>query len=121
MAGGFSGKFNSKFQQTSNLNNNEVLKDSVSSPAPKKSLFGILDLNRPAEISPSHQEKPLENLWTVSHLEKETKILFDQHQAEVKKEIEDILTAIKQLIEKSQDLKEDIKQTVYQEVIEPSD
>ncbi|HOZ81177.1 MAG TPA: DUF5660 domain-containing protein [Candidatus Woesebacteria bacterium] len=120
MAGGFSGKFDPKLQQLIKANNNEVLKDSTNFPAPKKSLFGILSLNQPSEITPNHQEKTQENPWTISHLEKETKVLFDQHQVEIKKEIEEILAAIKQLIEKSQDLKEEVKQTVFPEVVEPS-
>ena len=130
MAGGIGSNQFSKNQKFSKLYNNaEVLKDSGSSaPVVKKpekfSLSGILGLNQTVEFTRQGQNienKTKEVLWQQNHLETEQKILFDQHQQQLTKELESLREEISNLAQSTQELEKDIDVAIHSPVVEIND
>jgi hypothetical protein len=132
MAGGLGSKMNPKFQKIlKNGSNSEIYKESpsdYSSPKPTEkkvfTLSGILGLGQSIEINKKSDSlvKSGENVtWTISHLEKEQKMLFDNRQAELQKSIDELRGEIKKLLETTNDLEKDIEKAAIDPVIEVSE
>lgn len=123
MAGGFNIKSNSKSKfPKQNSFGNEVVKESKTPP--KFRLSGILGMGQSVDINKQKQpEKPQIN-WEkeffghISHLQREEQTLFNSHQKEVQKAIEEIRDEIKKLVSSSQDLSEEIENIALEPIVE---
>lgn len=130
MAGGFGHNQNSKTQKSGKIfNNAEVLKDNSDSRAdsksiPKFSLRGVLGLNQTVELSrntKSAENKSKEIFSSISYLEKEQKILFDQHQKELTRELENLRLEISKLAQATDNLEKSVETAIYSPIIEVSE
>ena len=125
MAGGFGFKLNPKNKNLTKNNNNEVLKDlpdsSVKKSPPK--LFGTLFPGQSVDINPSSKEPKIN--WSQEFITKsisqEQSLFVNQHTQEIQKSIQDIRLEIKKLAESTQELDNEIQQTIYQNIPEASE
>jgi len=129
MAGGIGGKIDPKFQKLlKNGFGSEVLKDSqISNTAPKQenksilSLKGILSLGQTAEISKKQdnlQKSGEKVFFGLNHLEHEQKILFDQRQQILEKNINELRGEIQQLIKATSQLEKQVETAASAPVVE---
>jgi uncharacterized protein YoxC len=132
MAGGMGGKFDPKLQKLlKNGFGSEVLKDSQISDSAQKtekpsifSLKGVLNLGQTAEISKKadNLQKSGEKLFTgLNHLEHEQKVLFDQRQQLLEKNINELRAEIQQLIKATDHLEKQVETAVISPVVEFND
>jgi hypothetical protein len=99
------------------FNNTEVLNDSSRAPAKKQFLGGVLnpgesiDFNR--ENTPKFEKPKFDN-----YLQKEQAVFVNQHQDEVRREIEELLLEIKKLAKSTDNLEQAVKMAVEQPIVE---
>ncbi len=128
MAGGYIGKQNSKVLKKGQIFSSEVLKDSQDSyyaPKPdggnKFSLRGILGLgqsvefNKPQFNTENHQKEVFNQ---ISHLQQEQNILFNQHQKELKRALEELRAEIQKLIKVTGNLDKDVENIVVSQIVD---
>lgn len=129
MAGGIGGKIDPKLQKLlKNGFGSEVLKDSqISNSAPKSenrsifSLKGILSLGQTAEIGKKQdtlQKSGEKVFFGLNHLEHEQKILFDQRQQILEKNINELRGEIQQLIKATGQLEKQVETAAIAPVVE---
>jgi archaellum component FlaC len=112
MAGRLTGKKDPKDFKLIKNQSSEVLQDSQSDYAPKPpvkfSLKGILGLNQTVEINKIDNQKK-EIFSTISHLEKEQNILFDQKQRELELTLKELREEIGHLATATDNLEKDVE------------
>ena len=126
MAGGFGVSQHPKKQ--GKLLSSEVLKDSQFEASPQKppqphkiSLKGILGLGQTIELNKNTQavEKQNHELFSgINHLVEEQKIIFDQHQKELAKELQLLREEIVKLIKSTDHLEKDISNIAVENIPE---
>jgi hypothetical protein len=132
MAGGLSGKFNPKTQKSPKFGfSSEVLKDSQDNFSVKKSenkplfsLNGVLSLGKTAEIGKAQENlhKNSEKVfYGINHLEQDAKVLFDQHQQQLEKSIQQLRSEIQQLIKSSNKLDKQVETAATAQIVEFND
>jgi predicted RNase H-like nuclease (RuvC/YqgF family) len=127
MAGGATmGKFDPKKNNSfKSGNSSEVIKDSQLNSAPKKfSLSGILGLNQTVEINKA-TAKPenwgKEFFGNINLLQQQEKVLFDQHQKELEKTINELRDEIKKLTQSTDNLDKNIQNIPLENIPEASE
>jgi hypothetical protein len=99
------------------FNNTEVLNDSHA-PIRKNNLFsGILEPGKSIDFSGENNQRT-EKVRFDNHLQNEQAIFINQHQEEIKKEIDELLTEIKKLAKSTDDLEQTIELAADQPVVE---
>lgn len=123
MAGGIYHKSDSKKKSVFTGFTNEVIKDSGSDYQPSKpkakiisGLSGILGLGQTVELTPKESKTVL----FTNYLEKESKVLLDNHQHELQKQISQLQSEIQKLIAVTDDLNQEIKIAALQPIVEIS-
>ncbi|MDD4026925.1 MAG: DUF5660 domain-containing protein [Candidatus Shapirobacteria bacterium] len=105
-------KYNSVF------NNTEILNDSVTHSNNPTILDGIL---RPGEsINFKKEQNPSEKPKFIDYIGKEQSLFINQHQNEVERTINELRAEIKKLVQITENVGEEIKQAVDQNVAEIS-
>jgi len=124
MAGGFGGSTDPK-KLIKGTFNSEVLRDSPEAPLPKKiTLGGILGLNQTVEIG---KEAKKTSNWgqeffsNISHLATEEKLLFDNRQRELEKNIAELRCEITALLKATNVLNKEVEQVTVDPVITVSE
>jgi hypothetical protein len=127
MAGGaIMGKFDPKKNNSfKSGNSSEVIKDSQLNSAPKKfSLSGILGLNQTVEINkaaPKPENWGKEFFGNINLLQQQEKVLFDQHQKDLEKTINELRDEIKKLTQSTDNLDKDIQNIPLENIPEASE
>lgn len=124
--GGFNGKFNQKkVSPFEKANSSEVLTDSqVNSAPPKFSLSGILGLNQTVEISKNTQKSEnwgKEFLGNINLIQQQEKLIFDQKQKDLEKNVAELLEEIKKLTKSTDNLEKDIQNIPLENIPEISE
>jgi hypothetical protein len=124
MAGGYGSKQNPKNKSFTKNNSSEILKDFPDSSANKKSpsLFGTLfpgqsiELNKKETVTNIHWNRE----FLVKSTSQEQTIFVKNQSQEIEKAINELRLEIKNLVQTTENLNQEIKQTVDQNVAEIS-
>lgn len=129
MAGGNSGKLDPKLQKIlKNGFSSEVLNDSQGGSFAQKSetkaafsLSGVLSLGKTTEINKSAESTKKTNekvFFGLNHLEQEQKVIFDQKQQQLEKNINELREEIHQLIKSTNQLEKQVEVAAITSVVE---
>lgn len=125
MAGGFGGLTDPKKQSIKSNFNSEVLRDFQEPSPPKKiTLGGILGLNQTVEFNKETkkvQSWGQELLSGVNHLAAEEKLLFDNRQKELEKNVAELRSEIAQLLKATDILNQEVEKVAIDPIIEASE
>jgi len=107
-------------------NSSEILKDSqgvvFSSESPKASFFGLKGVLRPGQtVELGQNNNRQEGPAFVNYLDRETQILIDNRQHQIKKEIDDLKDEIKKLTNVTENLDRQISTAASQTIAEASE